>query len=351
MPYGNYYRGGDEQFYSGPGALESLVGSFLDTNREIHDKKKKDALEAAKRAREAELADQEDTKFALGLRKEGLTKSPIGADERAGRIAPNPTRVGSYVKTGMSADELADIKTVGKQQSRESLVGAFLRATGPERTNRFAALIGREPDVGRMLESQLSPKEPVVKEYLPEWQRNGYPNEAAYLQYLSKEARAKHIPGEGAAAGGRNVNQRIDDLRALAASARGAVPTERPLEALDTRDQDHPEKILASADPAAVRRFVTDSTAKAGEYNRAQGALVGEMMAAGDFNRAPGGQPPAQPGPARRPPAPGYQQATNKAIKAAADAVAAGEMTRAEADALLRQASHQIRKRYGMDRP
>jgi hypothetical protein len=133
--------------YSGPGALESLVGSFLDTTRETQDRRRKLAQEAQDRAEKAtraqELADanrRADVSFKTGMAEKGYVPdadatgaSPTVPIPGSPGMAFQPPRYQKVAGTGYSLDRLRDPDTLTRQATITKEVTEQGRRTRLER--------------------------------------------------------------------------------------------------------------------------------------------------------------------------------------------------------------------------
>lgn len=197
MPrYGQSYGGGD--FYDGPGALESLVGSLLDTRADLSAKKRQQQLEDEARAqreadRAAVAADRDRTRAleAVRLKDEGIVENPA---ELGGGFVRIP---------GASRAEQADIgKQAGQVAERQraeraaALVGRLLMAKPEERAAIFAELSQTNPDLAVQTSGALKAPEPIKKP----WEREGFTSESEYLASKRREAAATRF-SDGTARG------------------------------------------------------------------------------------------------------------------------------------------------------
>lgn len=163
MAYGRYGYGGDDAFYSGPSPFEALVGEALSTFQEQKAAKLKRQQDALDEQRRQEAADRQETDFELGMREKGYSKAPVTDPN----IVPNPTRVGSYIKTGMSEEELKDLRETGAKATARmdqtrfaSLVGRFM-AHPDQREAIYRQAVELNPEGAAALAKELEPPKPV----------------------------------------------------------------------------------------------------------------------------------------------------------------------------------------------
>ena len=200
MPYrGQSYGGG--QFYEGPGALESLVGSFLDTRSELAAEKRRRQLEDEQRAQLAEdrrlkMEDRQRNRAleTVRLKDEGIVEDPA---ELGGGFTRIP---------GSSRQEIADIsanaaKVAGDlkaSQSEEALRAAIRTAMDPKqspeaRAQAVAEVTARDPKTGLQVAATIKP-EPGIKK---PWERDGFATEQEWLQSKRREAQSTRFDDGG----------------------------------------------------------------------------------------------------------------------------------------------------------